>query len=51
MYPDSTQFLSYLADRTTEAQLHTSGLAAPLDNLSDGRAMFSMGRGLGAPRV
>src|SRR3978361_1364470 len=59
MCPDNTQFLSYLAGRTMRAKLHTSAVIirwnnpmrvvekmALLDNLSDGRAMFGMGRGL-----
>ena len=59
MCPDNTQFLSYLAGRTTNAKLHTTAVILPwndpmrvvekialLDNLSDGRAMFGMGRGL-----
>lgn len=59
MCPDNTQFLSYLAGRTSKAKLHTTAVIIPwndpmrvvekialLDNLSDGRAMFGMGRGL-----
>lgn len=59
MCPDNTQFLSYLAGRTKNAKLHTTAVILPwnnpmrvvekmalLDNLSDGRAMFGMGRGL-----
>lgn len=59
MCPDNTQFLSYLAAVTTEAKLHTTAVIVPwndpmrvvekialLDNLSDGRALFGMGRGL-----
>lgn len=59
MCPDNTQFLSYLAGRTTNAKLHTTAVILPwndpmrvvekialVDNLSDGRAMFGMGRGL-----
>jgi alkanesulfonate monooxygenase SsuD/methylene tetrahydromethanopterin reductase-like flavin-dependent oxidoreductase (luciferase family) len=59
MCPDNTQFLSYLAGRTTRAKMHTTAVILPwndpmrvvekislLDNLSDGRAMFGMGRGL-----
>lgn len=59
MCPDNTQFLSYLAGRTKNAKLHTTAVILPwndplrvvekialLDNLSDGRALFGMGRGL-----
>lgn len=59
MCPDNTQFLSYLAGRTSNAKLHTTAVILPwndpmrvvekialLDNLADGRAMFGMGRGL-----
>ncbi|MCE3551131.1 MULTISPECIES: LLM class flavin-dependent oxidoreductase [Pseudonocardia] len=59
MCPDNTQFLSYLAGRTTNAKMHTTAVILPwndplrvvekialLDNLSDGRALFGMGRGL-----
>lgn len=59
MCPDNTQFLSYLAGRTSHVKLHTTAVILPwndpmrvvekmalLDNLSDGRAMFGMGRGL-----
>ncbi|MFR9805111.1 LLM class flavin-dependent oxidoreductase [Pseudonocardia sp. RS010] len=59
MCPDNTQFLSYLAGRTKNAKMHTTAVILPwnnpmrvvekialLDNLSDGRALFGMGRGL-----
>lgn len=59
MCPDNTQFLSYLAGQTTNAKMHTTAVILPwndpvrvvekialLDNLSDGRALFGMGRGL-----
>lgn len=59
MCPDNTQFLSYLAAVTKTAKMHTTAVILPwndpmrvvekialLDNLSDGRAMFGMGRGL-----
>lgn len=59
MCPDNTQFLSYIAGRTKNAKLHTTAVILPwnnpmrvvekmvlLDHLSDGRAMFGMGRGL-----
>ncbi len=59
MSPDNTQFLSYLAAVTSNAKMHTTAVILPwndplrvvekialLDNLSDGRAKFGMGRGL-----
>jgi alkanesulfonate monooxygenase SsuD/methylene tetrahydromethanopterin reductase-like flavin-dependent oxidoreductase (luciferase family) len=59
MCPDNVAFLSFLAGVTTQAKLQTTAVILPwndpmrvvekialLDNLSDGRAMFGMGRGL-----
>jgi len=59
MCPDNVAFLSFLAGITTRAKLHTTAVILPwndpmrvvekialLDNLSNGRAMFGMGRGL-----
>ncbi|WP_181781839.1 LLM class flavin-dependent oxidoreductase [Pseudonocardia pini] len=59
MCPDNTQFLSFLAGQTKNAKMHTTAVILPwndpmrvvekialLDNLSNGRAMFGMGRGL-----
>ncbi len=59
MCPDNTQFLSYLAGRTTNIKMHTTAVIIPwneptrvvskialLDNLADGRLIFGMGRGL-----
>ena len=57
--PDNTQFLSYMAARTKRIGLATGAVILPwneplrvaekislLDHLSDGRAIFGMGRGL-----
>ena len=57
--PDNTQFLSYLAGRTSTIDLGTAAVILPwndplrvaekismLDELSDGRVRFGMGRGL-----
>ncbi len=59
MCPDNTQFLSYLAARTSTIKLQTTAVILPwndplrviekialLDNLADGRVIFGMGRGL-----
>ncbi|MCM3920520.1 LLM class flavin-dependent oxidoreductase [Frankia sp. AiPs1] len=59
MCPDNTQFLSYLAARTSNVKLQTTAVILPwndplrvvekialLDNLADGRVIFGMGRGL-----
>jgi len=59
MCPDNTQFLSWLAGRTNRIKLGTGAVILPwneplrvaeklvvLDHLSDGRALFGMGRGL-----
>ncbi|MCU1480469.1 MAG: alkane 1-monooxygenase [Subtercola sp.] len=59
MCPDNTQFLSYLAARTSKIKMQTSAVILPwndplrvvekislLDNLADGRLIFGMGRGL-----
>ena len=59
MCPDNTQFLSYLAAKTTNIKVHTTAVIIPwnhplrvvskialLDNLADGRVIFGMGRGL-----
>jgi alkanesulfonate monooxygenase SsuD/methylene tetrahydromethanopterin reductase-like flavin-dependent oxidoreductase (luciferase family) len=60
MCPDVVQFLTYMAGRTTKAQLGSMVVVLPwhdpirvaeqvsmLDNLSGGRVIFGMGRGLG----
>ena len=60
MCPDVLQFLSYLASRTSHAQLGSMVVVLPwhdplrvaeqvamLDNLSDGRFILGLGRGLG----
>lgn len=60
MCPDVLQFLTYMAGRTTAVQLGSMVVVLPwhdpirvaeqvamLDNLSDGRMIFGMGRGLG----
>ena len=57
--PDNTQFLSYLAGRTSTIELGTAAVILPwneplrvaekialLDEISDGRVRFGMGRGL-----
>lgn len=57
--PDNTQFLSYMAAKTSRIKLATGAVILPwnqpirvaeklslLDHLSDGRAVFGMGRGL-----
>ncbi|MFE6509448.1 LLM class flavin-dependent oxidoreductase [Nocardioides sp. NPDC057767] len=59
MCPDNTMFLSYLAARTDTIKLQTTAVILPwndplrviskialLDNLTDGRLIFGMGRGL-----
>jgi alkanesulfonate monooxygenase SsuD/methylene tetrahydromethanopterin reductase-like flavin-dependent oxidoreductase (luciferase family) len=59
MCPDNTQFLSWLAGRTSRIGLGTAAVILPwnnplrvvekmilLDHLSNGRAVFGMGRGL-----
>ncbi|OMQ24348.1 hypothetical protein BK799_31475 [Rhodococcus sp. D-1] len=59
MCPDNTQFLSYLAARTKNVKLATTAVILPwndpmrvvekismLDTLSNGRAVFGIGRGL-----
>ncbi len=60
MCPSVTQFLTYMAGRTTRAKLGSMVVVLPwhdpvriaeelsvLDHLSDGRVLFGMGRGLG----
>jgi alkanesulfonate monooxygenase SsuD/methylene tetrahydromethanopterin reductase-like flavin-dependent oxidoreductase (luciferase family) len=60
MCPDVLQFLSYMAGRTTHAQLGSMVVVVPwhdpmriaeevsmLDNLSDGRVILGLGRGAG----
>ena len=60
MCPDVIQFLSYMAGRTKDVQLGSMVVVLPwhdpvrvaeevamLDNLSDGRVIFGIGRGLG----
>jgi alkanesulfonate monooxygenase SsuD/methylene tetrahydromethanopterin reductase-like flavin-dependent oxidoreductase (luciferase family) len=60
MCPDVVQFLTYIAGRTTKVQLGSMVVVLPwhdpirvaeqvsmLDNLSGGRMIFGMGRGLG----
>src|SRR2546426_7918966 len=60
MCPDVVQFLTYMAGRTTNVQLGSMVVVLPwhdpirvaeqvsmLDNLSGGRMIFGMGRGLG----
>src|SRR5262249_8519838 len=60
MCPDVLQFLSYMAGRTTRAQLGSMVVVLPwhdplrvaeevsmLDNLSDGRVILGLGRGAG----
>jgi len=60
MCPSVTQFLTYMAGRTERAKLGSMVVVLPwhdplrvaeeismLDNLSDGRVLFGMGRGLG----
>lgn len=60
MCPDVLQFLTYMAARTTKVQLGSMVVVLPwhdpvrvaeqvtmLDNFSDGRFIFGMGRGLG----
>jgi alkanesulfonate monooxygenase SsuD/methylene tetrahydromethanopterin reductase-like flavin-dependent oxidoreductase (luciferase family) len=60
MCPNVLQFLTYMAGRTTKVQLGSMVVVLPwhdplrvaeevsmLDNLSDGRFIFGMGRGLG----
>lgn len=59
MCPDNTQFLAYVAAKTKTIELATTAVILPwndplrvvekialLDNLSDGRVVFGMGRGL-----
>lgn len=59
MLPDNTQFLSYLAAKTSTIKLGTAAVILPwndplrvaekmalLDHLSNGRAIYGMGRGL-----
>jgi alkanesulfonate monooxygenase SsuD/methylene tetrahydromethanopterin reductase-like flavin-dependent oxidoreductase (luciferase family) len=61
MTPDVLQFLTYMAGRTTKVKLGSMVVVLPwhdplrvteqitlLDYFSDGRALFGMGRGLGA---
>ena len=64
MSPDNLQYLSYMAARTERIGLLTGAVILPwndplrvvermivLDHLSGGRALFGIGRGLGATGV